>query len=388
MAKRIFELPGIHEIVDEQEDARVLPKEGRHLIIGGPGTGKSIVALLRCRRHARDNDNYVFLVFNHLLKRASKQLFDDMELICAQYQHWFKEIFKKITGRHPPADPNETQKINWDAVLKMVGNLEPAQEQDLPYLIIDEGQDMPPQFYQALYWLGFENFYVVADQNQQIRPGRNSSRQNIEQALEINCNDVIELKRNYRNRYPVARLAQEFYTGDPATPPPVLPEPGKTEIRPLLYEYAGDMGFTPIIRRILKIADTNPGKLIGIITPDNNVRKRYYDKLKSLEVSLDHDRPCIMTYRHGDNPGNLFFDQGGIMVINAQACKGLEFDTVFIADINEHKLWPQISDVKKKLFYVMVARARDRIVLLQEKISRECPVNKILPKDSSILERK
>ena len=32
------------------------------------------------------------------------------------------------------------------------------------------------------------------------------------------------------------------------------------------------------------------------------------------------------------------FDEGGILVINAQACKGLEFDTVVLADIDEHYL--------------------------------------------------
>jgi hypothetical protein len=47
MAKREFTLPGIHELSKVQEDARAIPKMGQHLIIGGPGTGKSVLALLR-----------------------------------------------------------------------------------------------------------------------------------------------------------------------------------------------------------------------------------------------------------------------------------------------------------------------------------------------------
>jgi DNA helicase-2/ATP-dependent DNA helicase PcrA len=49
MAKREFNLPGIQDLSKEQEDARALPKQGQHLIIGGPGTGKSVLALLRSR---------------------------------------------------------------------------------------------------------------------------------------------------------------------------------------------------------------------------------------------------------------------------------------------------------------------------------------------------
>lgn len=61
MAKRKFALPGIQELSKEQEDARALPKKGQHLIIGGPGTGKSVLALLRSRRHHIEKDNYLFL---------------------------------------------------------------------------------------------------------------------------------------------------------------------------------------------------------------------------------------------------------------------------------------------------------------------------------------
>ena len=58
MAKRKFELPRIQDLSKEQEAARALCKEGRHLIVGGPGTGKSVLALIRARRHQRERDDY------------------------------------------------------------------------------------------------------------------------------------------------------------------------------------------------------------------------------------------------------------------------------------------------------------------------------------------
>ncbi len=388
MSKRRFKLPGIQDLSKDQEDARALPKNGQHLIIGGPGTGKSVLALLRSRRHHKDKEDYVFLVYNKLLNQASRQLFG-AELESQQWQSWFMSNYREITGEPIPRQPSQPgstwQDIDWVGVLDAIAKLEQPPVQDFQYLVIDEGQDMPPQFYQALANLGFEKFYVVADQNQQIEPDKNSTRQEIQNALAIEPNDVIELRHNYRNTYPIARLAREFYTGDPASPPPNLPKLKPSAKRSILLEYKYNQ-FQQLIGRILKMADLNPNRLIGVITPNNNIRRRYIDALKSVDVQLDNERPRIETYQSGKR-SELLFDEGGIMVINAQSCKGLEFDTVFLADINEHYLNPSMPDQKKRLFYVMVARAIDRIIMLKE-AGKHCPVEAILPKDPDVLERK
>ncbi len=70
------------------------------------------------------------------------------------------------------------------------------------------------------------------------------------------------------------------------------------------------------------------------------------------------------------------------MVINAQACKGLEFDTVFIADVDRFLFRDVDSDNTKKLFYVMVSRAIEQVVLLRQKNRGELPIDSIIPTDS------
>lgn len=392
MAKRKFALPGIQDLSKEQEDARALPKKGQHLIIGGPGTGKSVLALLRSRRHHDDKDDYVFLVYNHLLHRASRHLFVS-NLISKTWESWFSGMFSEWAKQplpRVPAKPGKTyQDIDWEQALQVITKTEVIKRSDkLPFLIIDEGQDMPPEFYQALVNLGFENFYVVADQNQQIVSGENSSRRDIENLLAIATADVVELTENYRNSYPTARLAREFYTGDPASPPPTLPSVQQTAKRPLLVEYGNSCqaNFTAIISAILKTADRDPGKLLGVIAPNNNIRKRYLQELSTGNLKLDHGMPQIQTYESGADASKLKFDEGGIMLINAQSCKGLEFDTVFLADIDQHYCAPHIYDEKKRLFYVMVARARENIIMLKNADNKNCPVDAILPHDPEIIE--
>jgi DNA helicase IV len=385
MAKREFNLPGIQDLSKEQEDARALPKQGRHLIIGGPGTGKSVLALLRSRRHQQDKDDYVFLVYNKLLNQASRQLFG-MELSSQQWQGWFMNTFRTVTGVAVPMhtqDGKNWQEIDWVQASEIIAALPLHVEVKRPFLIIDEGQDMPPEFYQALNNLGFENIYVVADQNQQIVPGQNSTRQDIQDALDA-AENVIELRDNYRNTHPIAQLAREFYTGDPASPPPEFPN-RPSAIRPVLYEY-GQGALPKIIERILKNADKDPSKLYGVIAPNNVVRDRYYQALTTASVQLDNGLPRIETYKKGGNP-NLSFGEGGIMVINAQSCKGLEFDTVFLADINQHYFDVNNPDQAKRLFYVMVARAKEQVIMLKV-AGMHCPVDAILPQDTGIMERK
>ena len=385
MAKRKFELPGIQDLGKEQEAARALPKEGQHLIVGGPGTGKSVLALIRSRRHQRERDDYLFLVYNHLLHRASGQLFGG-DLTSRTWDGWFRGMFRELAGQSVPVrerDDGGFKEIDWAGVDEIVRTLPHGEARRTPFLVIDEGQDMPREFYTALVRLGFERFFVVADQNQQITE-ENSSRKDIADCLAIEPDEVIELRQNYRNHYQVARLAREFHTGDPASPPPELPAPARGAV-PLLYTYEPD-NLGAVARGILRLADRDPRQLIGVIAPNNRVRERYLEALQSVEVRLDNPPPPIKTY-HRENRTEVAFDEGGILVINAQACKGLEFDMVVLADIDEHLFRRSDPDVARRLFYVMVARARERVFLFMKRGGRG-DIERILPADRDVLRRK
>ena len=385
MPKRKFELPGIQDLSKEQEAALALPSEGQHLIIGGPGTGKTVLTLLRAKRHQRDREGYLFLVFNHLLDRASGQLFGG-GLEGRTWIAWFLETFEEITGNSVPRKaPNDDgyQDIDWDGVEEIVQDLPKDETCPVTFLVIDEGQDMPPQFYNTLVALGFHRFFVVADQNQQIRENK-SSRKDIQDCLAIHEAAVIELKRNYRNRYHVARLAREFYTGDPASPPPMIPPVDRGHV-PLLYRYE-ETRLDKVARAIVRFADRDPRQLIGVITPNNTVRQRYVQTLRAVAIPLDNACPTITTFA-GEYRPQVRFDEGGIRVINAQACKGLEFDTVVLADIDEYYYRWDDPDVAKRLFYVMVARAKQRVFLFMKRGERK-DIDSILPTDEAVLRRK
>ncbi len=388
---RRFSLPGIHELNKDQDEALALPLEGQHLIIGGPGTGKSVVALLRSRRLAENARDYRTLVYNHLLDHSNRHLFGtDQKLVAKTWDSWFRRIYKYFVDAVPTLEPENNasfRSIDWKAVEQQLQSLDKFEDLSGKFLVIDEGQDMPRAFYQSLIQLGFENFYVAADQNQQIEPDKCSSRQDIENSLDIEPDGTLELKTNYRNTRPIALLARHFYSADPASPRPDLPGSQAGAKLPELWTY-GEVNMPTldeIADSILRLSDRNPRMLIGVLAPDNKVRQKFHGALLRANPKLDNGKPPIQTYffSHPEKPD---FSQGGLMVINAQSCKGLEFDTVILADIDQHRPKRDVHTLKSR-FYVMVARAREQAILLRAGDS--CPVvDGLLPTDPAILVRK
>lgn len=376
MAERKFKLPGVQELNKDQDKVLRLPKDGQFLVVGAPGTGKSVVALLRVLKYKEDRD-YIFLVYNRVLESLTRQLAKG-DLNSSTWKSWYYKIVFNVIKTTVPEVGGYTP--DHRAIINQLKTMEI--NQNPVHLIIDEGQDMPIGFYESLQYMGFENFFVVADQNQQLTD-EHSSRKDLTTILVLDTDDVIELKENFRNSYGIARLAGYFYT-DPSSPQPKLPPTTRKSINsPILYEYTN---FDKLISFILKKSDRDPRWLIGIITPNNEIKNKYFNALKNKDIKLDNPKPVISSYSSKDKAVNIDFSKGGIVVLNLQSVKGLEFDIVFVADIDEFYIYNNDLDSVKKKFYVMVSRAIKQIVLLK-KAGRKCPVEQILPEDDKILKR-
>ena len=390
MAPRRFKLPDIDDLTKEQDAIIDLPLEGQHLVAGGPGTGKSVVALMRARRLARENQPYKCLAYNHTLLKSNEQLFGE-GLHNVQWQSWLYKLYRELFSQSVPKieQKNGFSEIDWPQVISQTAIFmddENNQSENIDYLstlIIDEGQDMPPQFYEALVNLFFEDFFVVADQNQQIKEDCSSIKE-LQTIMGLEPDEVHILTENWRNTYQIAKFSRYFYV-DKATPSPRLPDP---EARygniPCLYIYRSDH-FPQLTESILIQAMDYSDKLIGIICPNNKVMDKYLEQLQSQQrQEARFNEVVISYYRHGKEM-EIDFTQGGIALINAQSCKGLEFDTVFLADVDEHRNFSSDHEFIKKRFYVMTSRAREKLFLLREQGTNNPLMNTLLPDDPTIL---
>jgi len=359
-----------------------LPEDGQFLIVGGPGTGKSVVALLRTMKYHK-NEDYAFLTFNNVLLSATKQLVD-FNLNSFTLDKWFnaeyKNIFKESLYKYD-ANNGEYQKPNYLEIIKKFESKEDITQSF--HIIIDEGQDKPTKYYEALMHFGIENFFIVADQNQQITED-NSSRQELTDLLGLEVEDVIELKENYRNSHPIGLFSNSFFT-DPASPPPELPSKSKPSLgTPILYEYAN---YQDCAKLILREADRDNRNLIGVVVANDDLRDTYVNALETTEINLDNPRPIISTYSAKDKKvPNINFAYSGIVVLNDKSIKGLEFDIVYIVT-DGFKIYNNDIDSMKKRFYVMSSRAIKKLVLLKSNNYND-GVEQILPDDENILIRK
>lgn len=378
MAKRKFNLPGVDDLNKDQDRVLRLPEDGQFLIVGGPGTGKSVVALLRTMKYHKNKD-YAFLTFNKVLLTATKQLVD-FSLNSFTLDSWFGKAYWNIFKEFTPNIEGQKRILNYDQIMK---NLESKDiEEKTCHIIIDEGQDKPTKYYETLMYFGIKNFFIVADQNQQITED-NSSRQELTDLLGLEVEDVIELKENYRNSHPVGLFSSSFFT-DPSSPPPDLPLISKSSLGiPTLYEYSN---YQDCVKIILREADRDNRNLIGVVTANDDVRDAYVEKLETTELNLDNPKPIISTYSSKDKKApNINFAYSGIVVLNDKSIKGLEFDIVFIV-IDGFKVYSNDMDSMKKRFYVMSSRAIKKLILLKNENYND-GVENILPEDDSILRR-
>lgn len=378
MAKRIYTLPRLDQLTKDQRKVLRLKEDGQYLIVGSPGTGKSVVALLRTEKYLA----HQFLTFNHVLSEATKQL-SKHKIKCDTAMSWFYALqWNVMSGTRDTFEQDKmpevsSHKPDYNAVIERFERS--GKSCNSSSLIIDEGQDLPPAWYESLEALEFENFFIVADQNQQITE-ENSSRKELEQALGLESKDVIELKENFRCVAPIAEFANCFYT-DKSSPKPKIPNNPSTDV-PILYDYDN---IDKIKKQILDEYHFDPEKLIGFIVPNDNKREHYIKALKNDTATRHNPPPIISTYSANQKQDvDIDFSSGGIVVLNDKSVKGIEFDIVFIIIDDFQMVSGDIEGLMKR-FYVMSSRAKEKLFLFKSSM-RPSLLDNVLPKADELSE--
>ena len=384
MSKRINELPQQINLTKQQQKVLRLPLDGQYLVVGAPGTGKSVVALHRMKKYERSENKPKILTFNRVLAAHTLQL-SECDLTTAM--SWLYKTQYQLTEQFMPeraalAHEKKRKQVNpdYDQLKNIFSSY--YGKISVQDLIIDEGQDLPSGYYESLMELGFENFFIVGDQNQQITED-NSSRRDLEEVLGLSSDDVIELDENFRNTAPIAKLCHYFYT-DRASPLPKLPK-RPSLLKPTLLNYST---VNICVETILRAADRDTGKLIGVIVASEAKREDYVKKFSRIDISRDNVKPIISTYSSNQKQDsvNIDFSSGGIVVLCDKSVKGIEFDTAYVI-LDGLQIVGGDEDAMRKRLYVMTSRAKDELFLMQSDSYPNKQVELLLPSDVNILER-
>ena len=261
-------------------------------------------------------------------------------------------------------------------------------------LIIDEAQDFPKEMYTFFAILKGQVFKkdkqeapsitILADENQRLNADLNSTISEIRKALSIPAEREYKLARNYRNTRSIAALAKEFYVGLPSGVPDMPQKGGDT---PVLFE---GVELRESIDFMARYARNHDNEQIGVIVQSDKIRKKVFNK---LQHALRDSSVGIQTYGSKDPAHNdassLKLDEGGwVAVVNKQSCKGLEFDAVFLPELQVVSMDASSIDQFKMEMYVMCSRARTYLALMYSNEGESSPqFLDYLPQDSQILER-
>lgn len=277
-------------------------------------------------------------------------------------------------------------RFDWEKMQDLYSELADNQEIDWGHLIIDEGQDFEPGFYKFIHACGRQLNHgaltVLADENQRLEEERHSSLDEIKTALRIAKKPERQfvLTKNFRNTTPIAKLAGHFYAGLPTG----IPEyPEKLGVQPILIQNINVEKQIEHISNILKLR----GSLeVGVIIDDERDRKYFYEQLTE---KLNNYEVQTYTSREFKLSESLVFDkQGVVSVLNRKSCKGLEFDMVFVPQLQKMKVEDSNLTNFKMNMYVICSRARTELIFMCDKGESESPevLNYFPSKSSHLIE--
>ncbi len=352
-------LPSLRELSREQRDLLEEAVGSRLLVTGPPGSGKTIMALHRAEKLLRANRISKLLTFNKVLTAYVTNAMQSLGLpsqSASTYHSWAWRWHSETFGGRPPTRNDDQYDIDWMAIAR---RLQQVPEQEAQYLFIDEGQDFPKTFYQVLDLIRPTDLTVFADENQRITP-INSTIEEIRTALDIDVDDVIELRKNYRNTRPIAEVAARFHVRGIDTGIPELPDRLGTTPS---YHALGTLQEQCVF--ITRYARNNPSLEIGVFVQR---RDRQPQVFSCIQSNIQSNSPTISIHmymqgdaQHGDAVA-LRMGLAGIKVLNDKSAKGTEFDTVFLVDVDTRKT--NSHDEDAMTMFVLCSRPRTSLYFL------------------------
>ena len=211
-------LPSRTELSPEQEKIFLdAPLNGVVVIVGPPGTGKTVMAVYRAKLLAKQKKPYRVIMYNKVLLSFTKRVMDGMEDNISTWHIWvYKWWQQAYCSRIPTLDRWTPDFVK---AIEIYLTTEPTIPKNINWghLIIDEGQDFPKSFYVLCNLVvskpkaGKPSLTVLADENQRLDTEKNSTIQEIIEALSQPV--TYSLTVNYRNTYEISHLTEHFYVG-------------------------------------------------------------------------------------------------------------------------------------------------------------------------------
>ncbi|GAA3956321.1 hypothetical protein GCM10022384_06880 [Streptomyces marokkonensis] len=321
-----------------------LPFDGNHLISGPPGSGKSLLAAQRAIMLALTGTPVAVLTRSNLLRQSLAATVRalgtaDRGVRVTTAHAWLAEWHG---GKAPRSDDGW---YDWHALYERAADTGPIPGLTL---VVDEGQDLPPEFYLLCRMLGARTT-VYADECQRLTDTHSTLA---EIARNLGRCTRHELDGNHRNTEQIASFAAHFHTGAGA---PALP--ARQGPPPRLHRFH-ERGAADLLALL---AERHPKDSIGVVVGSKHTQ---FSLLGSLTRRAPRLKPQLYTSEaKGGQYRNLDLGRPGIVIVHRASAKGLGFDTVVIPDTHTDAAGDPSAAALRMTYYVLTTRARRELHL-------------------------
>jgi len=332
----------IEELTQQQfKILNLLRYQKRAAIIGGAGTGKTLLAIEKATQLAESGLHVLFVCYNTNLTKWVSTRLKHPRIDVFTFHALVGHMINRARIPRPRTNTwDEFDALAPDLLVDALSVLH-APDSDPSFLydaiIVDEGQD-----FQDTWWIGLldalkdtekDVFYVFFDDNQRI----------FTQISQIPMDNApLYLDENLRNTQHIHERLKP-YTRDPNVQC-IGPQGRPVEIIPARDKNAERRELQKVLHRLVNEEGIPPEHII-ILTPSGEKRSQWKtdDQLGNFIITWHLDTEMQMTAR----------------VCTIYSYKGLESPVVILTEL--HTLRPEIAD---QLLYVGLSRARHHAIVI------------------------
>lgn len=363
-------LPTWDELCSDEEQLEVLeaPLNEPLFVVGPPGSGKTSLAVWRGDALAELYGETPVVTYNRMLRRSLQLVADasDIDIRASTMQSFVGRDYSERTRSWTPKVPGDRFAYDWQRMFEHLTGTAPTREA----LVIDEGQDLPPDFFVYAATFVAKTLSVFADEEQAIG-GRGSTLEEMRDAARLP--DPLILSENHRNTPEIARLAEHFHRGRLPAASVIRPSSGDL---PVLVRSPSNKATAGRIANELRNRAGSIGVIVSHNATGDSVQGLLADQLQGHRIDkYSNDLK---------NENDIDVRAPGITVLNKDSVKGQEFDTVFILELED--FIPCTNDADFRAMYMMCTRARDRLYLVHGPQPLSTQALAALP-DGDVLER-
>jgi len=346
-----MKLPKLGDLTPEQMEVYEHPHDRHLFVIGPPGSGKTTLAVMRANFIVNTGLSVKVITRNKLLVGLAGQLAreaigGDEGFSASTMNQFVSKHHNDTLGRFAP-EPTRYN-YDWD---KIIADYDArAIQPDIEHVLIDEGQNLPAPFFEWMVRFVAKVVTVFADENQTTSDGRASVRQIYDC---LRC-EPFQLSLNLRNTPEIARVAEYFHR-DAQVPPAMVSRPSNGSVPRLLRAKSLDA-----LAATVGVHFDNRGDCVGVIVRRMDEVNSMADRLRGLVGP--HVRVEAYTSAAPLGFQRIKTMDPGITVLTGESAIGLEFDTVFLQDLERSLPATEVADARR--MYMLCARARDRLTLV------------------------